>query len=29
MEGGFYRYDVNNNIAVLVLDSMYYLIDND
>lgn len=29
MEGGFFRYDVNEKVAVLVLDSMYYLIDNN
>lgn len=29
MQGGFYRYDVSDEVAVLVLDTMYYLIDND
>jgi hypothetical protein len=29
MQGGFYRYNVSNELAVLVLDTMYYLIDND
>jgi len=29
MQGGFYRYDVSSEVAVLVLDTMYYLIDND
>lgn len=29
MQGGFYRYDLSSTVAVLVLDSMYYLIDND
>ena len=29
MEGGFYRVDLNDKLAVLVLNSMYYMIDND
>lgn len=29
MKGGFYRYDLSSTVAVLVLDTMYYLIDND
>jgi hypothetical protein len=29
MNGGFYRYDVSNEVSVLVMNTMYYLIDND
>jgi hypothetical protein len=29
MQGGFFRYDVSDTVSVLVLNSMYYLIDND
>jgi len=29
MQGGFYRYDISSTVSVLVLNSMYYLIDND
>lgn len=29
MKGGFFRYDVSSEVSVLVLDTMYYLIDND
>lgn len=29
MQGGFFRYDVSSTVSVLVLDTMYYLIDND
>ena len=29
MNGGYYRYDVNEKVAVLVLDSMYYMTGND
>jgi len=29
MAGGFYRVDLNDNLAVLVLNSMYFMIDND
>jgi predicted MPP superfamily phosphohydrolase len=27
--GGFYRYDISSTVSVLVLNSMYYMIDND
>lgn len=29
LDGGYFRYDVNDQISVLVLDTMYYMIDND
>ena len=29
MYGGFYRYDISSTVSVLVLNSMYYMIDND
>jgi hypothetical protein len=29
MQGGYYRYDISSTVSVLVLNSMYYMIDND